>query len=265
MIDRHTNALKHAPAMLFLMLTLGLPNASIANIDLASGLNPPLPPVQTNPLVNEDLIKVCPIREKSVGIPDDKCEYRRTIHRPIFVIHETAMSGHRTEQIVTKPHYDASFHVLIRRDGTIIYMVPPHKTAFTAGHSQFQGEYDFSGSGRRTVNHMAYQVELESPEDGYWCEETAAVRTGKCVDGGGRSKIHSGYSDEQYVSLAWLAVKTGVEKERITTHAAVDLSGTRTDPRSFNWDKFWAYFDAVPDREQTIYLGNEQKPLFTKE
>jgi N-acetyl-anhydromuramyl-L-alanine amidase AmpD len=190
---------------------------------------------------------------KSMMIPATKYEARRSGHKPVFVIHETCSPGTATLKQVTKPDYKASFHALILRDGTIVEMVPANKTAWTAGHSEFEDQSNHSGYKNVTVNHFAYQVELESPADGYWC----APGSTKCIDGGGRGTTHSGYTDEQYVALAWLAVKTGIAPERITTHAYVDRSGTRTDPRSFNWNKFWYYYDLVPDREKTISLGIE--------
>ncbi|MGL5075192.1 MAG: N-acetylmuramoyl-L-alanine amidase, partial [Waterburya sp.] len=47
------------------------------------------------------------------------------------------------------------------------------------------------------------------------------------------------YSDRQYQSLAWLLAMSSIPDERITTHKAVDRSGHRFDPRSFDFAKFF--------------------------
>ncbi len=195
-------------------------------------------------------------KEYAVQIPSDKYEPRKTKNQPLLVLHETTTSGRKALSMVKLPHYKASFHVLVMRDGTMVYMVPPDMTAYTAGVSQFRGEYDLAMTGRRTVNHFAYQIEMESPADGYWCSESPGVRAGVCVDGGGRGKTHSGYTEQQYMAVAWLAKRTGVQPSRITTHHAVDLSGTRSDPRSFNWDRFWEYYRAteISDAGQRISI-----------
>ena len=104
-------------------------------------------------------------------------------------------------------------------------MVPPENRAFGAGNSAFN-----SSSGRETVqtnpelapsvNNFAYHVSLETP-----------------ADGRNNHRRHSGYSSEQYKSLAWLLARSSVPDERITTHRDVDLSGHRFDPRSFEMER----------------------------
>ena len=37
-------------------------------------------------------------------------------------------------------------------------------------------------------------------------------------------------ANAQYLALAWLVAHTGVPDERITTHRAIDQSGSRIDP-----------------------------------
>lgn len=144
----------------------------------------------------------------------------------IVVIHETvgsAQSALNTFQTYHPNDDDqVSYHTLIGRDGTVYYIVPPEKRAFGAGNSVFNGP-----NGPETVltntafppsvNNFAYHVSLETPSDGR---------------GNGRS--HSGYTQAQYESLAWLLARTNIPDNRITTHQAVDRSGTRLDPRSFN-------------------------------
>jgi N-acetyl-anhydromuramyl-L-alanine amidase AmpD len=203
-------------------------------------------------------------------MPYPNHEARRTAHYGrLFVIHETAESLERTRAKVRSPRYEASFHVLLDRDGTIIRYVPAHRVAYTAGRSRFnpavaqksRGNPDFKPwsvlyhagydeavptltTGGPSVNDFAFQVELVSPEDGYWCRQSGDPM--ECnPNPAGRKETHSGYTDAQYRSLAWLAVQTGVEPERITTHKEVELNARdpHRDPRSFDWNLFWGYYD----------------------
>lgn len=148
----------------------------------------------------------------------------------IVVIHETVSSAASTISYFQTPHYreedQASYHALIRLNGTIVYLVPPEKRAFGAGNSVFNGfngpeavktHPKFSAS----VNNFAYHIAFETPTDGR-------------NNAGG----HSGYTDAQYKALAWLVALTNVPDDRITTHKAVDRSGERRDPRSFSQQKF---------------------------
>ena len=121
-----------------------------------------------------------------------------------------------------------SYHTLIALDGTIVSLVSPNKRAFGAGNSAFE-----SSSGVETVktnpnlpssvNNFAYHVSLETPLDGR---------------GKNYQKYHSGYTDSQYKSLAWLLTQSEIPDDRITTHENVDRSGQRFDPRSFDFQKF---------------------------
>lgn len=213
-----------------------------------------------------------------IQLDKDKYEPRKTRHQPILVLHETTTSADWVYRNVNESTYQASFHAFIDRSGKISLLVPPDQTAYTAGRSEFNEDFvvgdrsipvtpgapgnetDPSGYGGMTVNHFAYQIELESPPDGYWCAEPSP-KPGECVDGGGRGETHSGYTNAQYHATAWLAVKTGIPKNRITTHAQVDTSGTRSDPRSFNWDTFWKHYASIGDRKPTISLGIEKRKL----
>ncbi|WP_052128554.1 peptidoglycan recognition family protein [Neosynechococcus sphagnicola] len=164
-------------------------------------------------------------------------------HEYIVVLHETVYSAESAINFFRTPHANdldqASYHTLIARDGTVIYIVPPEKRAFGAGNSVFQG-----ARGSETVktdpklppsvNNFAYHVSLETPPDG--------------AHNGSR---HSGYTELQYQSLGWLLSRTSVPESRITTHKAVDRSGTRQDPRSFNPVKFQAMLRAYPRQVRT--------------
>ncbi len=167
-------------------------------------------------------------------------------NQPIIVLHETVGSANSVISFFQEFHYDednqASYHTLIALDGTIIYFVPPDKRAFGAGNSVFvsslgkeavQTNPRYSSS----VNNFAYHISLETPEDGMHNGYT-----------------HSGYTDAQYQSLAWLVAKTDVPLERITTHRIVDLSGSRIDPRSFDFNLFKKLLSTYP-RTNEIAIG----------
>lgn len=152
------------------------------------------------------------------------------VQQPIIVLHETVSSADSAIAYFQTPHPNdddqASYHTLIRRNGVVVYLVPPEKRAYGAGNSVFVGpsgveetiktHKQFSPS----VNNFSYHISLESPTDGY-----------------GEEASHSGYSQAQYDSLAWLIGQSTVPWERITTHQQVDRSGERVDPRSFDFGR----------------------------
>ena len=151
-------------------------------------------------------------------------------NQPIIVIHETVNSA--TSAINNFQTYHSnekdqvSYHTLIKLDGTIVYIVPREFRSFGAGNSVFA-----SKNGMETVkthaqlppsvNNFAYHIAFETPPDGW-----------------NNNKNHSGYTAAQYNSLAWLVAQSSVPETRITTHKAVDRSGERSDPRSFDRQKF---------------------------
>ena len=159
-------------------------------------------------------------------------------NQPLIVLHETVGSADSAINTFQTAHSNeeiqVSYHSLIRRDGTIIYMVPPEKRAFGAGNSVFRGS-----KGAETVrthkhfppsvNNFAYHISLETPPGGANDYET-----------------HSGYSEEQYRSLAWLVAHTAIPDERITTHQAIDQSGSRIDPRSFDRQRLLSILHSLP-------------------
>lgn len=149
---------------------------------------------------------------------------------PIVVVHETVGSAGSAINTFRTPHRNGAdqrtYHALIRRNGGVVYLLPPEYRAFGAGNSVFAGP---NGSESvvtnplfpASVNNFAYHISLESPSDGR-----------------GNGAQHSGYTDAQYRSLAWLTARTDVPEARLTTHKAVDRSGSRRDPRSFDQDRF---------------------------
>lgn len=155
---------------------------------------------------------------------------RPVYNQPLVVLHETVNSATSAVNFFQKPHYDeknqASYHTLIKLDGTVIYLVPPQLRAFGAGNSVFNGPNGSETVKTDTqfppsVNNFAYHVALETPPSGRNSRRT-----------------HSGYKVAQYRSLAWLIAQSKVPDARITTHRAVDRSGSRIDPRSFDLRRF---------------------------
>ncbi len=158
----------------------------------------------------------------------------------IIVLHETVGSAQSALNLFSRNHRNdadqVSYHTLIGLDGTIYYLVPPERRAFGAGNSVFDGP-----NGPETVrthpvlppsvNNFAYHISLETPSDGR-----------------GNRRTHSGYTTAQYESLAWLVARTRIPEGRITTHQAVDRSGSRMDPRSFNFNRFYTLLRRYPSR-----------------
>ncbi|WP_019499402.1 peptidoglycan recognition family protein [Pseudanabaena sp. PCC 6802] len=176
---------------------------------------------------------------------------RPAMSDPIIVLHETVGSTGSVINYFQTNHGDedeqASYHTVIALDGTVVYFVPPDKRAFGAGNSEF-----VSASGRESVrtnphrpssvNNFAYHISLETPWDGI-----------------NNAYTHSGYTEAQYRSLAWLIAKTGVPDRRITTHRAVDRSGERIDPRSFDFRALFRFLSLYP-RTKEIAIGCTSQP-----
>ncbi|WP_409871808.1 N-acetylmuramoyl-L-alanine amidase [Thermosynechococcus sp.] len=157
-------------------------------------------------------------------------------HAPLIVLHETAASAQSTLDFFRTPHPrdedQASYHELITLRGWLLHLVPWSKRAYGAGNSVFGNEtVQTNPRLAPSVNNFALHFSLETPPQGW--------------HNGSR---HTGYTDAQYRALAWLVAQTGIDPERITTHAAVDRSGERRDPRSFEWAKFNRYLQFYRDR-----------------
>ena len=165
--------------------------------------------------------------------------------RPRFVvIHETVIGERDTLALFkTKHPYDAdqaSYHLLVARDGRLIRIVPDGNRAYGAGMSQFlsstlRAKRNSAGS----LNNIALHISLVSPS-GFEDDDS-----------------HIGYTEAQYRSLAAQVLKWqmmyGIPMSRVTTHYAVDRSHSRYDPRSFYWDKF----DKIHG-QLTVLCGNLQ-------
>jgi N-acetyl-anhydromuramyl-L-alanine amidase AmpD len=140
----------------------------------------------------------------------------------LVVIHETYINLEQSLDLHSDPDYIASYHAVIERGGEIYYLVPPDKKAFAARNSSFinpvtQEVEQIEGS----VDDFAYHIALETPLDGRDSSK----------------KVHSGYTYEQYNSLAWLIRATGVELNRLTTHGDISQSSnSKPEPRCLNLD-----------------------------
>lgn len=150
-------------------------------------------------------------------------------HTPsLIVLHETVVDEPTALALFQRHQSDdfkqASYHVLIARDGRRIRLVADDRRAFGAGDSDFQGmAVQLRPAIPASVNNIALHVSLVSPADG----------------ADGERSGHSGYTRHQYTSLArqvalWQSLYA-IPSSRVVTHQEVDRSGSRRDPRSFNW------------------------------
>lgn len=209
---------------------------------LSSFLPPPALPI----LDSDELLPIPPSWRPSYvplfeNSPADPSNYdqRATIdvngnpvpaYEQLVVLHETVGSADSALALFQNYHpYDedqVSYHAIIRRNGTIVYIVPENLRAFGAGNSAFvtaSGQVETVQTNPNlasSVNNFAYHISLESPADGFNYDLN-----------------HSGYTELQYQSLAWLIDDLGVPEARVTTHAIVDRGGERSDPRSFDRDR----------------------------
>ncbi|WP_233743059.1 peptidoglycan recognition protein family protein [Leptodesmis sichuanensis] len=223
----------------------GLPTPDIGSVTLERFRRSLPTPVGTNQVAAATNSSYVPREEITLIDPTNYGDrYVRDIDgnpanlNPIVVLHETVGSASSAINFFRTPHPrdedQASYHTLIKLDGTVVYLVPPDKRAFGAGNSVFQGANGPESVKTHprfpaSVNNFAYHISLETPPDGNHNGYT-----------------HSGYTPAQYQSLAWVVAKTGVTSDRITTHRLVDRSGQRMDPRSFSFANFFKLLQTYP-------------------
>ncbi len=148
----------------------------------------------------------------------------------LIVLHETVVDESTTLDLFSRDNasddQQASYHVLIAEDGRRLRVVDDSQRAFGAGDSVFNGQaVKLKPDAAPSVNNFALHVSLVTPADGR--------------DGEARS--HLGYTKSQYRSLAaqvayWMR-RYGIKPAAIATHAQIDRSGTRRDPRSLDIGK----------------------------
>lgn len=157
---------------------------------------------------------------------------------PLVVLHETTNSAMSAINTFRTSHSNesnqVSYHALIALNGTIVYLVPSDKRAFGAGNSEFESPKGIETVKTNpnlpsSVNNFAYHISLETPLDGR---------------GEPSQNYHSGYTESQYKSLAWLLALSDIPDDRITTHQNVDRSNRRFDPRSFDFERLFQYLHA---------------------
>jgi len=168
----------------------------------------------------------------------------------VIVLHETVISESQTVGLFQTNHPEdnqqVSYHMLITTDGRRIRVVPDEKRAYGSGMSAFGDVTMRTRPGAvGSINNIALHISLITPPDGR-----------------GDVHAHSGYTAAQYRSLAeqvllWQA-KFGIPITRLTTHAAVDRSRSRYDPRSFRWDRFDPYYQHAADICTFHQYNNEQ-------
>ncbi len=126
--------------------------------------------------------------------------------------------------------------MLIASDGRRLRVVPDSERAFGAGDSVFgiftvKLKPDTPGS----INYVTLHLSLVTSPDG-------------------RNDVdhHSGYTTTLYPSAAGrvmlVQLRDGIPINRITTHQAIDRSGTRRDPRSFRGELLSAHHQQLSMR-----------------
>jgi hypothetical protein len=151
----------------------------------------------------------------------------------LIVLHETVIPAVDTVRLFMTNHQNdnsqASYHMLISRGGKLIRIVPDKMRAYGSGYSRFGDFTVYSKSPQNfSINNVALHISLESPPNS---------QDGPLAD------IH--YTREQYSTLAKQVLLWQAEYKipifRLTTHASVDRSHSRYDPRGLVWYDFDQY------------------------
>ena len=141
---------------------------------------------------------------------DDRPMYVRGIS--CIVLHATADEGNEdaAESWLCHPDSQASAHLHIRRDGTIVRLVGDHFRAWHAGESLWKGALH--------VNDFSLGWEIANRNDG------------------------ERFTPAQYSALAQLGthyVSQGLPLSAFVSHAEVAMpKGRKTDPAGFDWMAF---------------------------
>lgn len=157
----------------------------------------------------------------------------------VAVLHETIIDIDLCKALHADPEYYGSYHTIVDRYGRVHYMVPPNKKAYAAARSSFTNPYtgeieQINGS----VDDFAYHIALETPDDG---------RDVSLPD-------HSGYTYEQYDSLAWLLRSLGVDLLRVALHGQIKPDQT-LEPRCLNTNYLFQVYNQKENITQTIDTG----------
>jgi N-acetyl-anhydromuramyl-L-alanine amidase AmpD len=162
-------------------------------------------------------------------------------HELLVVLHETVISADKALKLFQDPRAEVSYHIVIKRDGTIVELVDPSAKAFGAGNSSFKKETFVANSNNPgSVNNFSYHISLESIDQPPIASNSSREDLQAYAD-----RI---YTNNQYESLAYAISKTGVNKSRIVTHREIDNSGTREDPRGFDMDRLTKLLNKYPNK-----------------
>ena len=260
--------IRHAAALVLLGLGVASCRTAAPRRDDLSGA-PPLHELADSGVMPADqgLVDACAATlglAPALEIPAHRTNYgdrepRDAWGRPLkatpqlIVLHETVIGEPATVRLFQTPHPNdadqVSYHLVVARDGRRLRFVPDRNRAYGSGMSAFGDATQRRQPGRvGSINNIALHVSLISPADG------RDDRVG-----------HSGYTDAQYRSLAaqvllWQA-SHGIPLTRVTTHAAVDRSRRRYDPRSFRWDRFDAAYRQAAQRCGFERFDNQEAGL----
>lgn len=136
------------------------------------------------------------------------------------ILHHTGSTGEAGDEYWLSHYHDnpVSINQLIKRDGTIIQIVPNNMVAWHAGTSVLAGRGDCNG----------------------WC-----IGLEICNDGVGEA-----YTDAQYEAVAqtvaYNCARYHIPDLHVSSHARVALPrGRKNDPLSWNWPRMWARIDEL--------------------
>lgn len=143
------------------------------------------------------------------------------------VLHATADEGNElgAEAWMRNPESQASAHLHIRRDGTIVRLVDDHLRAWHAGRSSWLGKID--------VNDFSLGWEIANRNDGV-----------------------ENFTSAQYEALASLGahyIRQGLPSTCFLSHAEVGRPlGRKSDPRGFDWGRFRTDAMRIVRREHSL-------------
>lgn len=126
------------------------------------------------------------------------------------VLHATADGGDEmaAEAWLRNPASSASAHLVVRRDGTVVRLIPDLRRAWHAGRSAWRGWTD--------VNSISLGWEIANRNNG-----------------------REPYTDAQYTAVAALAAhyaRQGLPLDTFVSHAQVALpAGRKSDPLGWDW------------------------------
>jgi hypothetical protein len=146
---------------------------------------------------------------------------------PIVVIHDSNGPAENALSWSLDSRVKGSYHTVIRRDGTITYLIPSWAKAAACGPSSYltpEGPVSINGN----VDPFAYSVCLEGPMP---------------------------YTVEEYYSLSYLISLMGIEREQVVVHGDVlDASVGDRDPCVVDMVALWKQV-AKWEPKKEIYFG----------